>query len=80
LLQKMDKVHDMVTRSVPGARPPRFKYDWTDENTLVMEYGSPRGLVGIFTGLVKGVGEKYGERLAVSAVGNRVTIRFPAAA
>jgi hypothetical protein len=80
LLAKMDTVHDMVTRSMPGARPPRFSYSWTDDKTLVMDYQSPRGLVELFIGLIKGVGEKYNERLAVSAAGSKVTIRFPTAA
>lgn len=80
MLLKMDSVHDMVTRSVPNAHPPKFSYDWTDENTLVMTYASSRGLTGIFVGLVHGVGEKFGEKLSVSAVGSRVTIRFPQAA
>lgn len=77
-LQKLDKIHDMVTRSVPNARPPRFAYEWTDDHTLVMEYSSERGLVDLFVGLLKGVGEHFGERLAVTPAGNRVTIRFPA--
>jgi len=80
LLLSMDSVHDKVTRTMPNAHPPKFGYNWTDENTLVMDYSSARGLVGIFVGLVKGVGLKYGENLAISTAGTRVTIRFPAAA
>lgn len=80
LLLKMDTVHELVTRSVPKARPPRFVYTWSDENTLVIEYRSARQLTGLLIGLIKGVGTHYGERLAVRALGNRVTVQFPALA
>jgi hypothetical protein len=73
---KMDDVHDMVTRSVAKARPPRFAYSWADENTLVVDYQSPRNLTGVFIGLVKGVGIHFGEKLHVTNNGNRVSIQF----
>ena len=78
-LLKMSTVHELVTRSVPNARPPRFEYRWADENTLVIDYRSARGLTGLLVGLVKGVGTHFGEPLAVRALGNTVTVRFPAA-
>jgi len=77
LLLKMETVHELVTRSVPNARPPRFGYSWSDENTLIIDYRSARGLTGLLIGLIKGVGTHYGERLSVRAVGNRVTVHFP---
>jgi len=80
LLLKVDTIHSLVTRSVPNARPPRFAYSWSDENTLVIDYRSPRQLHAIFLGLIKGAGAHYGEELAVRAAGSRVTVRFPAAA
>jgi hypothetical protein len=78
LLLKVDTIHELVTRSVPNARPPRFSYSWSDENTLVIEYRSPRQLHAILVGLIKGVGAHYGEQLSVHGIGDRVTVRFPA--
>jgi hypothetical protein len=79
LLLKMNSVHELVTRSVPRAHPPRFDFNWRDERTLVIDYHSARGLAGLLVGLIKGVGIHYGERLAVHAAGHRVTVRFAAA-
>jgi hypothetical protein len=75
-LLKMNNVHDMVTRSVAKAQPPRFGYSWADDDTLVIDYQSKRNLAGLLVGLVKGVGIHFDEKLVVSAVGNKVTIRF----
>lgn len=61
-----------------NARPPRFSYSWSDENTLVIEYRSPRQLHALLVGLIKGVGTHYGEPLSVHGIGDRVTVRFPA--
>jgi hypothetical protein len=76
LILKMNNVHDMVTRSVARARPPRFGFSWDDEDTLVIDYQSSRNLAGLLVGLVKGVGIHFHETLGVSATGNRVTVRF----
>lgn len=77
-LTKMNKVHEMTTRSIPNAQPPRFDYEWKDDRTLVMTYHSSRNLMDFFTGLVKGVGKHYGENLSVvRQAGNRLEITFP---
>ncbi|MCD6489374.1 MAG: heme NO-binding domain-containing protein [Thermodesulfobacterium sp.] len=46
-LLKMDKVHSLTTKSIPNARPPRFKYEWKDDKTLIMTYESPRKLIDL---------------------------------
>jgi len=76
-LLKLDDIHVATTRTIPNARPPRFKYEDVDENTLIMEYQSSRGLMPFFTGLVRGLAEHYGERADISSVGmNKVKIVF----
>jgi len=76
-LLKMDSVHERTAKSVPGAQPPRFKYQQKDDKTLVMIYKSKRGLIDIMIGLIKGVGKYYKENLTVTKLGpDRVEIKF----
>lgn len=77
-LLKMDSVHDIVTKNMPNARPPRFEYKWTDERTLTIDYKSQRAMIDIFIGLIKGVGKYYNENLFVTKLGpDRVQVIFP---
>jgi hypothetical protein len=78
-LLKMDTVHVNVTRAFPGSTPPRFDYEWKDNRTLIMTYKSPRGMMELFMGLIKGVGKHYGENLQVRRISpNQVEVVFPA--
>jgi hypothetical protein len=78
LILKMDGVHDIVTKNIPNARPPRFEYNWKDDRTLIIDYKSHRGMIDIFVGLIKGVGKYYNENLFVSKLGHdRVQVIFP---
>jgi hypothetical protein len=67
-LLKMDKIHKTVTQNIPGAKPPRFDYDWKDKKTLVMTYKSHRGLIDFLVGLIKGVGKYFDEDLKVNKI------------
>lgn len=76
-LSKMDYVHEIVKNTEPGANPPQFEYEWTDDKTLIMTYKSERGLIDFFVGIIKGVGTYYREDLKVTKLGNdRVEIIF----
>jgi hypothetical protein len=68
-LLKMDSVHVASVKGIPDAHPPRFEYEWWDEKTLVMKYKSPRGLIDILVGLIKGVGKLYKEDLEITKLG-----------
>ena len=77
-LLRTDEIHVAVTRGIPGAKPPRFDYEWKDSRTLIMKYKSHRGLVDFAVGLVKGVGKFYKEDLKVSKLGpDKIQIVFP---
>jgi Haem-NO-binding len=77
LLLKLDDIHVATTRTIPNARPPRFKYEDVDENTLIMEYQSSRGLMPFFTGLLRGLAAHYGEKADISSLGvDKVHIVF----
>ncbi len=70
LLLGMDKIHETVTSTIPNAQPPRFNYTWKDDNTLIMTYNSPRGLIDFLVGLIKGVGKYFNEKLKVQKISN----------
>ncbi len=77
LLAGINEVHERVTRTVPGARPPRFEFDWRDDRTLRVTYRSHRGLVDVFAGILRGAGRYYGERLTVrKRSATEVEVRF----
>ncbi len=76
-LLKMDSVHDFVTKNMDNAHPPRFQYEWKDQNTLIMNYKSQRGLIDLLVSLIKGVGKYYKENLMVTKLSNtQVQIKF----
>ncbi len=78
LLLKMDKIHEMVTRTIANARPPRFEYSWTDDNTLIMTYNSLRGLIFLLPGLIRGVGKYFDEELSVRKLSDtEIEVIFP---
>lgn len=62
----MDNVHINMTKTMKDAKPPRFKYEWKNDKTLVISYNSNRGLIDFAMGLTRGVGKYYNEKLAVS--------------
>ncbi len=73
----MDTVHITMTKRLEIAKPPRFDYEWKDENTLIMHYKSHRGLIDFAVGLAKGVGKFYNEDLSVTKLGpDKVQIVF----
>jgi hypothetical protein len=77
LLLELDKIHEIVTRTMKLARPPRFHYEWRGDKHLIMRYESTRGLVALMPGLIRGLGKYYKENLQVSLTGNEVHVNFP---
>lgn len=76
-LLNMDRVHVMMTNTIPDAKPPRFKYEWEDEQTLVMTYLSERKLMDFFAGLARGVIKYFKETAVVTKIAdNKIRIRF----
>lgn len=77
-LEKMDHVHEMATRNIVNANPPRFDCQRVDDKTLVMTYNSPQGLIDVMIGLIKGVGAYYHEKLRVEKLSDsKVKVVFP---
>ncbi len=77
-LLQMDRIHEITTKNIENARPPRFEYEWKDEKTLLMTYKSERNLIPFFIGLIKGVGKYFEEKIIVSLASDNVAeIIFP---
>ncbi len=73
----MDRTHSKVTDKVENATPPRFIYQEIDSNTLLMNYTSKRNLSHIWIGLLKAVGNHFGESVEVTETeNNQVKILF----
>ena len=64
-LKNMDRVHTSMTRTLPGATPPRFTYEEPSERELVIFYRSLRKLCTFAKGLIAGVADYFHERIAV---------------
>ena len=64
-LLNMDRVHESVTRSIHGANPPRFDFDELPDGKILMHYRSNRKLCDLLKGLIKGVGDCFGQELHV---------------
>lgn len=79
-LLKLDQLHVQVTETMENARPPRFRYEESENGDLLVHYISPRGLVHLYAGLARGIGNYFGETLDVKVLDkSRIAIQFPAA-
>lgn len=76
LLLNLDHIHEVMTKSMESARPPRFRYEWRGDKLLIMHYESRRGLAALMPGLIRGLGKYYNEKLTARVVGNAVHVQF----
>ncbi len=72
MLLNLDRIHQEVTENMDNARPPRFKYEWKDENTLLMHYSSQRGLADLFISIAKGMGKYFNEENKITKLDNNI--------
>ena len=61
----MDRVSVPGLDKITYPRPPKFKYEWKDNDTLILTYISHRGLIDILVGCIKGLGKHYREEIKV---------------
>ena len=64
-ISNMDHVHDVMTKNMKNAAPPRFEYEWPSDNELIFHYKSKRGLIDIAIGCLKGVGKFFKEDIKI---------------
>lgn len=66
-LGNLDAMHSRVTLSMPDLRPPSFACEELDDQTLLVRYWSERtGLAPMVTGLLKGLGKRFGVEVVVT--------------
>ena len=66
-LSNLDQLHARVKLAFPDLKPPRFAVTDEDEHGLVLHYYSDRpGLGPLVTGLIHGLGKRFGNELDVS--------------
>jgi hypothetical protein len=66
-LVALDAMHARVALLYPALKPPTFKVSSDDPAQIRLEYRSRRpGLAPMVIGLVEGMGERYGVRVAVT--------------
>ncbi len=61
----MTVAHQSVRSFNLEAAPPAFRYEQPSSDELVMIYDSPRKLCSLMRGLIAGVADHYGERVAI---------------
>lgn len=65
LLTLNDVIHPEVRKLHPAARPPRFEFELTAEQTLLVDYHSHRPLCRLADGMIRGAAAWFGETAEV---------------
>jgi len=74
----MDRIHDIATRDIINAHPPKFDFKWADDKRLIITYRSARQMIDICVGLIKGVGRYYHEDLKAKKLDEKtIEVIFP---
>lgn len=67
-LDAMYNIHVIVTKRIPGAKPPILKIKPIGRKEAIMTYSSPRGMFGYFHGLLEGAARYYKENITVETI------------
>ena len=65
---EIDEVHERMTKTIAGSRPPRFTFEWRDDRNALLHYKSHRSLLLIVVGLARAVLKHFNEPGQVSEV------------
>lgn len=81
-LRSMYDVHVVMTKRIPGAKPPELLVEPLNERQAVLSYRSQRGMFGYLKGLLVGAAEYFGEDIATDIIAAtddsmRIKITFP---
>lgn len=71
LLNTEQTIHRVVRLKDKSAAPPQLKFSQTGENSLCLEYDSPRKMHAVARGMINGVAKWYGERVALEEICSR---------
>ncbi len=65
-LENLDDMHARLSLSFPELEPPSFEVEEADGGELILHYYSERaGLAPMVVGLLRGVGERFGQSLEI---------------
>lgn len=70
-LRAMYDIHVVVTKRIPGAKPPILNIEPIDKNTAIMTYSSPRGMFGYFCGMLEGASKYFQEDIQIKTLEKR---------
>lgn len=70
-LKALYDIHVVVTKRIPGARPPIVNIEAIDSRQAVMTYSSPREMFAYFHGMLQGAALYYGEEIEVETLETR---------
>ena len=65
LLNTEETIHRVVRLKNPGADPPRLNFTKTGAQSLQFIYNSPRKLSAVARGIIKGVGNHFGQKVTI---------------
>lgn len=82
-LKAMYDIHIVVTKRVPGAKPPILGIEPVGNNVAHMTYSSPRGMFDYFHGMLEGAAKYFKEDIVVDILERtnnftKISITFPA--
>ncbi|MBU5437024.1 heme NO-binding domain-containing protein [Tissierella sp. MSJ-40] len=67
-LSAMYDIHVIVTKRIPGAKPPILHMKAIDKKKAVMSYSSPREMFGYFQGMLEGAAMFYKEDIQIDTL------------
>ncbi len=67
-LKSMYDIHVIVTKRIPGAKPPILHVEPLDKNKAIMTYSSPREMFGYFRGMLEGASKFFNEDIQVETL------------
>lgn len=70
-ITQIDFIHDIVTKRIPNAHPPRFIYKWEADNVLLLTYQSQRGLIDLLISLIKGLDKYFNNQTDIERIDNQ---------
>ena len=70
MLVGLDHIQQVVIGKKPGAKPPRFTYEWQKDGRLLMTYKSERGLFELFESLLRGLDKRFDSETSIERVGD----------
>lgn len=66
VLLTVSRIHDMATKNIPNAKPPRLDVEELSDKKLLLHYHSERSLCPVLKGIILGLGERFNQEIEVT--------------